>query len=102
MLKIELKRDQYMNEIKSNQTVAQNVATRLDSSLQSIKKHHINFAEQTTVSGNARAKETIEVEEAIIREFASALQQDIERIRNVASEFDSTDQALRDSNNYIR
>ncbi|MBO1002262.1 TIGR04197 family type VII secretion effector [Pseudogracilibacillus auburnensis] len=85
-----------MNEIMSNQSVAQSVTTRLDSSLQSIREHHINFAEQTTVKGNARAKETIEAEKIIIHEFVSALQQDIARIQTVASEFEVTDQALGD------
>ena len=99
---MEFERVQSMNEITSNQTVVQNVTTRLDSALQSIHEHQINLAEQTTVSGNIRAKETITVEEKVIREFVSALQQDIERIRKVAREFDNTDQALRDSYNYIR
>jgi type VII secretion effector (TIGR04197 family) len=91
-----------MNEITSNQAVVQNVTTKLNSALHSIREHQINLAEQTTVIGNTRAKETIAAEEKIIREFVSALQKDIERIRNVAREFDITDQALQDSHDYIK
>lgn len=86
-----------MKEILSNQSVAQRVAKELENALESIHKHQINYAEQTTIRANARAKEVIEVQKSIVNEFALALKQYIDRIQTVASEFEATDQILGDS-----
>lgn len=83
-----------MSDILNNKSTAQTIATRFKCSLDSIEKHDIEFSEQTTIEGNERAKETIEIEKDIVKEFVSALEQEIDRIQSVSSDFESLDQDL--------
>ncbi len=84
-----------MDLLSSKQVVAQNIATGLDNSLQSLSNYEVNLADKTTVGGNARAKETINDEKKVVRSFVAAMQKDIERIRSVALEFEKMDDTLQ-------
>lgn len=86
-----------MNDILNNKSIAQTIATKFELSLESIEKFDIELSELTTVAGNERAKETIELEKDIVKGFVSALKQDIEKIQSVSSDFESLDQNLGDN-----
>ncbi|MFA8438663.1 TIGR04197 family type VII secretion effector [Pueribacillus sp. YX66] len=81
--------------------MARRVVTKLENALQSFGDNHVSFATQTTVKSNIRAKETIQTEKKVVRTFTIALQQDIERIRSVAEEFETMGVLLRQGFNKL-
>lgn len=83
-------------EIVSQLSVAQKVATSLNSAVNHLEADKsVQQDNQTTLQGNQKAKDYITQESQVVQRFALAFKQDIENIRSVANEFESLDRQMQ-------
>lgn len=92
-----------MSKISINQTISTNHISTINNSLEALNiQHTISLANRTTIGGNNKAHEIINIEKTVVRSFIAALQSDIEILRKTAVKFEQTDYNIsRDfANNY--
>lgn len=70
-----------MTKIISDKAAAQRIATKLHNSIEPLSTQEtIQYAQQTTLSGNPSAHNTIKNDQQQIDSFFTAMQQDIKKI----------------------
>lgn len=84
-----------MSEIKSDKAIVQQVADKLYQSLEPLSNQEsVDYAHQTTLAGNANAKNTITTTEQLADDFLTTMQEDIEKIEHTGVEFTIKDDEI--------
>ena len=85
-----------INQILSHKEEAKRVATQLGDELSTLAHlPQINYTNVTNLKGNMKAHEIVKLNHQTIKAFVSALENDIENIRTVATEFERIDHQFK-------
>jgi len=85
-----------LGNIQSSTAKVQSVVKNMENVVESISNvdKSIQVASRTTVAGNSLASEKMEKHTALLNQLVSAFKQDVERLKKVSNEFESTDQHI--------